>query len=320
MDKVLAHDYELVSFKSSHYDDIVHVDNVFDEYPQLKLGNSLEAAKCTVWLQSAEGDMIELESELCWLSPILSHFFNCGVGFSRSNPICLPPKVAAEGMKLLRDYFQFFNQPNQSDEECDLFFDKFLKKDTPTLLKLGHAANYLQVEGALDTICDALAQNIGSNSGDEQVLEPQKNLNGDSRIRLSNKLLAKQKKELKGLHDVKKGEGKDQAHKHEESSIDDLVSFINRGDGDSKGTGTLKQKKKKNRNKGKEKLKTSFDSVIPSSVALATKNVTDNGEEDIHDSAFANHSGTTTDSLKLLGTQIESSSVEGDTDDDRFGY
>ncbi|KAL1819054.1 hypothetical protein ACET3Z_013923 [Daucus carota] len=186
----------------------------------------------------------------------------------------------------------------------------------------------------MDTICDALAQNIGSNSGDvkkkfmnyfekcakEQVLEPQKNLNGDSRIRLSNKLLAKQKKELKGLHDVKKGEGKDQAHKHEERSVDDLISFINQGDGDTKGTGTLKQKKKKNRNKGKEKLKTSFDSVIPSSVASATKNVTDNGEEDIHACAFANHSGTTTDSLNLLGTQIESSNVEGDTDDDRFGY
>lgn len=141
------------------------------------------------------------------------------------------------------------------DQECDLFVDEFVKKDTPTLLKLGHAANYLQVEGALDTICDALAQNIGSNSQDlkknfmnyfekcakvfffwlaptmlikylfldamfpflfcvpflcwlypliqEQVLEPKKNLNGDSRIRLSNKLLAKQKKELKGLHDVK---------------------------------------------------------------------------------------------------------------------
>ena len=42
----------------------------------------------------------------------------------------------------------------------------FSKNDTCTLLKLAHAANYLQVEGALDTICDALAQNIGNNSQD----------------------------------------------------------------------------------------------------------------------------------------------------------
>ena len=65
--------------------------------------------------------MIELESDLCWFSPILSHLFNCGVGFSRSNPICLPPKVAAEGMKLLRDYFRFFNQPNRSAEVISPF-------------------------------------------------------------------------------------------------------------------------------------------------------------------------------------------------------
>ena len=47
-----------------------------------------------------------------------------------------------------------------------MFVYEFVKKDTRTLLKLGHAANYLQLEGAVDTICDALAQNIGNNSGD----------------------------------------------------------------------------------------------------------------------------------------------------------
>nr|XP_017245454.1 PREDICTED: SKP1-like protein 21 [Daucus carota subsp. sativus] len=290
-----------------------------------------QAAKCTVWLQSAEGDMIELESDLCWLSPVLSHLLNCGVGFSRSNPICLPPKVAAEGMKLFKDYFQFINESNRSAEECDLFVYEFVKKDTPTLLKLGHAANYLQLEGAVDTICDALAQNIGKNSGDVkkdfikyfekcakgQVLQPQENLNCDSRIRNSNKLLGKQKKDIKDLENVKKAEGKDEAHRHEERSVDDLISFINGGDGDTKGIGTLKRKKKKNGKKGKDKFKNSSDSVIPSSVASATKNVTNNGEEDIHASSFANHSGTTTDSLNILSTQIESFNVEGDTGDDR---
>ena len=48
---------------------------------------------------------------------------------------------------------------------------------------------------------------------------------------------------------------------------------------DTKGIGTLKRKKKKNGKKGKDKFKNSSDSVIPSSVASATKNVTDNGEE-----------------------------------------
>lgn len=63
-----------------------------------------------------------------------------------------------------------------------------------------------------------------------EELEPQKNRNVDLHTRLSNKLLAKQKKKLDEVGNIKKAEAEVEAHKREDCSIDDLLSFIN-GDG-----------------------------------------------------------------------------------------
>ncbi|XP_017231326.1 SKP1-like protein 20 isoform X2 [Daucus carota subsp. sativus] len=213
---------------------------------------------------------------------------NAGIGYSRGNPICVPPKVASFALELIHDYLRYYEDPDRSEEEFDLFVDEFIKKDTPTLCKLGHAAKCLQVEELVDLICDGLAENIDKNSpkvkqdflnyfekcAEGEELEPHKNQTGGIRIRLSKKLLAKRTKELEEVHNVKKAEAEVEAQKHEDRSIDDLISFINGEDKGSKGL-----KKKRNGYKGKEKKKTASSSAISSSEASGSKKVIENHEE-----------------------------------------
>ncbi|KAL1829100.1 hypothetical protein ACET3Z_007512 [Daucus carota] len=293
---------------------------------------SNEATKSSIWLQTTSGDIVEFEYDLAWYSPMICHKLDAGIGYSRGNPICVPPKVVPYALELIHDYLRFyedFNEDPDRSDEFDLFADEFIKKDTPTLCKLGHAAKCLQVEELVDLICDGLAENIDKNSpkvkqdflnyfekcAEGEELEPHKNQKCGIRSRLSKKLLAKQTKELEEVDNVKKAEAEVEAQKHEDRSIDDLLSFINGEDKGTKGVQILKKKKKRNSYKGKEKKKTSSSSAISSSEASASKKVIENHEEEIHASDVANHGGSNADSLKLFGTEDESFKVKGDAAD-----
>ncbi|KAK1377227.1 Skp1 domain-containing protein [Heracleum sosnowskyi] len=205
-----------------------------------------ETKKPSIWFQTAAGEMVELEYELGWQSPLICEKLKCGVGSTRSSPIYLDPNVKKEALELIFDYFRFHQAPGRSDKECKLFVDEFVRKDTDTLCLLVHAAECLRLEELLDMVCRAIARNIETSSREvkhefaslcEKSLEAeglnlQVNQNGDLRLRLTRKMLAKQKKDLQAVENVKKVE----ALKHDDRSVDDLISFINGGDGDAKGS------------------------------------------------------------------------------------
>ncbi|KAK1373149.1 hypothetical protein POM88_029342 [Heracleum sosnowskyi] len=111
--------------------------------------------------------------------------------------------------------FDYFHQaPGRTDKECNSFDDKFLRKDLETLSQfLNYAIEHAKPE----------------------KLEKYINSFGGSRGRLLKKLSVKKKKQLEELGNTKKVDASVEAQKREDTnSVDDLVSFIDGGDGDSK--------------------------------------------------------------------------------------
>ncbi|XP_074325721.1 SKP1-like protein 21 [Apium graveolens] len=203
-----------------------------------------ETRKRSLWFQTAAGEMVELEYELGLQSPLICENLKCGVGATKSSPIYLDANVKAQTLELIFDYFRFHQATGHSDKECKLFMDEFLKKDTDILCELVHAATFLQLEELLQMICRALARNIENSSpevrrefftlceksAEGEDLNLQVNPKDNLRIRLTKKLVAKQKKELDAVENLKKAEAEMGAVKKEDRSIDDLISFINGGD------------------------------------------------------------------------------------------
>lgn len=56
---------------------------------------------------------------------MICHKLDAGIGYSRGNPICVPPKVVPYALELIHDYLRFyedFNEdPDRSDEVRCLF-------------------------------------------------------------------------------------------------------------------------------------------------------------------------------------------------------
>ncbi|KAK1361952.1 hypothetical protein POM88_046426 [Heracleum sosnowskyi] len=133
----------------------------------------------------------------------------------------------------------------------------------------------------------------------------------DSRTRLLEKLFKKKKQTvLKEIENLKNFMAGLKAGKHEDTrQVNDLVPFINGGDGD-----TQTSKKKKNRKKRAQK-KISSSIASPSSEASASKKVVENHDKDSNDINSANGRGSPADALKLYGIQDESFIVKNYFDD-----
>nr|GMC94472.1 SKP1-like protein 21 isoform X1 [Ipomoea batatas] len=93
---------------------------------------------------------------------------------------------------------------------------------------------------------------------EEEKLEPLRNMTDDPRIRLLNRLYARKRKELKEKQKLKNVEVEEEQCL-DERSVDDLLSFINGGDGDTKGVRANKNKKKNRRKKDQAKNSSSSE-------------------------------------------------------------
>ncbi|XP_059667105.1 SKP1-like protein 21 isoform X2 [Cornus florida] len=146
-------------------------------------------------------------------------------------------------------------------EERKTFDEKYIRLDTKKLCELTSAADSLQLRPLVDLTSRALARMIEGKTPEEiretfhlpddlteeEKLEPLRNMTDDPRIRLLNRLYARKRKELKERNKLKNVDVEEE--RVDERSVDDLLSFINGGDGDSKGVRATKNKKKNRRRK-----------------------------------------------------------------------
>ncbi|KAH0448015.1 hypothetical protein IEQ34_021815 [Dendrobium chrysotoxum] len=219
-----------------------------------------EAMKSYIWLQTADGSIQQVEEEVAMFCPMICRErVQSGMGSSKNFAISLPERVNPAILSLILDYCRFHQAPGRSNKERKSFDEKFIKTDTKQLCELASAADSLQLRPLVDLTSRALARIIEGRTPEEireifhlpddlteeEKLEPLRNATNDPRIRLLNRLYAKKRKELKERQRVKDDEAEDQHV--DERSVDELLSFINGGDGDSKFIRSAKNKKKNRR-------------------------------------------------------------------------
>ncbi|CAN6461645.1 unnamed protein product [Victoria cruziana] len=220
-----------------------------------------ESMKSFIWLQTADGSIQEVEEEVAMFCPMICReIVQTGMGSSKNFAITLPPRVNPAILSLILDYCRFHQVPGRSNKERKSFDEKFIRMDTKRLCELTSAADSLQLKPLVDLTSRALARMIEGKTPEEiretfhlpddlteeEKLEPLRNTADDPRIRLLNRLYARKRKELKEREKLKNVEVEEHV---DERSLDDLLSFINGGDGDSKGIRGAKQKKKNRRKK-----------------------------------------------------------------------
>lgn len=282
-----------------------------------------ETMKSYIWVQTADGFTQAVEEEAAILCPTFDHELKSGFGSSKNSPISVLPRVRATSLSLVFDYCRF-HKVRRSFEEHKTFDENFLQMDARSLCELITLAHYLQLKPLIDCTCEAMAQRISNNSTEEiwhmlnlsddlpevEKLESRGHSAYDSRIRLLEKLYKKKKQTvMKEIEDLKNFMAGLKAGQHEDTrQVDDLVSFINGGDGDAQTS-----KKKKNRKKRAQKKISS--SIASSSEASASKNVIENHGKDSNAIDSANARGSPADTLKLYGIQDESFNVQNYFDD-----
>lgn len=225
-------------------------------------GSSLQGVKSFVWLQTVDGSIQEVEQEVAMLCPwICREILQKGLGSSKNFAIVLPPQLNSCILKLILEYCRFHQVPGRSNKERKIFDEKFIRLDTKRLCELTSAADSLQMKPLVDLTSRALARMIEGKTPEEiretfhlpddlteeEKLEPLKNTTDDPRIRLLNRLYARKRKELKERAKLKNVEA--EVGHADDRSVEDLLTFINGGDGDLKGSRGGKCKKKKNRKK-----------------------------------------------------------------------
>ncbi|KAL2552949.1 SKP1-like protein 21 [Forsythia ovata] len=224
-----------------------------------------EMMKSYVWLQTSDGSIQQVEQEVAIFCPFICHEIHSGVGSSKNYPITLPPRVNPPMLSLIFDYCRFHQVPGHSNKERKSFDEKFVRMDTKRLCELTSAADSLQLKPLVDLTSRALARVIEGKSPEEireifhlpddlteeEKLEPIKNTMDDPRIRLLNRLYARKRKELQERERLKYAEVEEEHV--DDRSVDDLLSFINGGNGDSKEARTSKNKKKNRRRKDHQK-------------------------------------------------------------------
>ncbi|XP_031275826.1 SKP1-like protein 21 isoform X2 [Pistacia vera] len=230
--------------------------------------------KSYIWLQTADGSIQQVEQEVAMFCPMICHeVIQKGMGSSKSYAISVPQRVNPASLSLILDYCRFHQVPGRSNKERKSFDEKFIRMDTKRLCELTSAADSLQLKPLVDLTSRALARIIEGRSPEEireifhlpddlteeEKLEPLKNTTDDPRIRLLNRLYAKKRKELKEKEKLKIVEVEED--RVDDRSVDDLLSFINGGEGDSKGVRTSKNKKKHRRKKDQQKSASANETI-----------------------------------------------------------
>ncbi|THG01332.1 hypothetical protein TEA_027224 [Camellia sinensis var. sinensis] len=202
-----------------------------------------EMMKSYIWLETADGSIQQVEQEVAMFCPMICHEIHTGMGSSKNYPISLPPRVSPSTLSLILDYCRFHQVPGRSNKERKSFDEKFIRMDTKRLCELTSAADSLQLKPLVDLTSRALARMIEGKTPEEirdtfhlpddlteeEKLEPLKNMTDDPRIRLLNRLYAKKRKELKERERLKNVEVEEERVDYR--SVDDLLSFINGGNG-----------------------------------------------------------------------------------------
>uniref|UniRef100_A0A2N9IHB4 SKP1 component dimerisation domain-containing protein n=1 Tax=Fagus sylvatica TaxID=28930 RepID=A0A2N9IHB4_FAGSY len=264
--------------------------------------------KSYIWLQTADGSIQQVEEEVAMFCPMICReVIQTGMGSSKNYAISLPQRVNPAILGLILDYCRFHQVPGRSNKERKTYDEKFIRMDTKRLCELTSAADSLQLKPLVDLTSRALARIIEGKTPEEiretfhlpddlteeEKLEPLRNITDDPRIRLLNRLYARKRKELKEREKLKNVEVEEE--RVDDRSVDDLLSFINGGDGDTKGTRTNKNKKKNRRRKDQSK-----DSSL--------NNVNGNHNEELHDLPSACHDGE--DDNGLLASPSTSSKLQ----------
>ncbi|GLT62488.1 hypothetical protein SLA2020_351250 [Shorea laevis] len=207
-----------------------------------------EMMKSYIWLQTADGSIQQVEQEVAMFCPMICHeIIQKGMGSSKNYAISLPQRVNPAMLSLILDYCRFHQVPGRSNKERKSFDERFIRMDTKRLCELTSAADSLQLKPLVDLTSRALARIIEGKTPEEireifhlpddlteeEKLEPLKNSTDDPRIRLLNRLYARKRKELKERDKLKSVEAEEELV--DDRSVDDLLSFINGGNGDSKG-------------------------------------------------------------------------------------
>jgi S-phase kinase-associated protein 1 len=218
--------------------------------------------KSYIWLQTTDGSIQQVEEEVAMFCPMICReVLQTGMGSSKNYAIKLPQRVNPAILGLILDYCRFHQVPGRSNKERKFFDEKFIRLDTKKLCELTSAADSLQLRPLVDLTSRALARMIEGKTPEEiretfhlpddlteeEKLEPLRNMTDDPRIRLLNRLYARKRKELKDREKLKNVEVEEE--RVDERSVDDLLSFINGGEGDSKGVRATKNKKKNRRRK-----------------------------------------------------------------------
>lgn len=288
-----------------------------------KADREVKKPESYVWIQTADGSLHEVDQEVAILCPTIDHEMKSGVGSSKNNPIILPPRVQATSLSLVFDYCRF-HHACRSNQEHKTFDENFLQMDARSLCELIALANYLQIRPLINSTCEAMAQRICNSSTEEiwnmlnlsddldegEKLELRRHSAYDARIRLLGKLYKNKKQSVvKEIENLKNFLAGIKGRQHEDTrKVDDLVSFINGGEGDT-------QTSKKKRHCKKAQKKTSSSIAAASSEASVLKKVMKNHDEDSNSFDSGNDCGSTVGTSKLLGTRDGSFNVKEDVDD-----
>ncbi|KAM5557380.1 SKP1-like protein 21 [Rosa sericea] len=271
--------------------------------------------KSYIWLQTADGSIQQVEEEVAMFCPMICReILQTGMGSSKNYAISLPQRVNPAVLGLILDYCRFHQVPGRSNKERKTFDEKFIRMDTKKLCELTSAADSLQLKPLVDLTSRALARIIEGKTPEEiretfhlpddlteeEKLEPLRNITDDPRIRLLNRLYARKRKELKEREKLKNVEVEEE--RVDQRSVDDLLTFINGGNGDSKGVKTNKNKKKNRRRKD------------PTKDSSHNVNGNHNKESEALSSAFHDESRPSSSCNLQDCTAIEFD--DGDVDDD----
>ncbi|CAI9768892.1 unnamed protein product [Fraxinus pennsylvanica] len=219
-------------------------------------GGSTNTPKTCVWLNTSDG-AIQVEREVAMCSPFLWNEILSGVGSSKNCPISLPSNVNAPVLSLILDYCRFHQVPVRSNKKKS-FNEKFLSIDGKNLCELAGAADRLQLSNLVSLTSRAIAREINWRNAfeirellhlpddltEEEKLAPIRDTMGNQRLRLWNRLQAKKREDLKGRERVKYDQVDTEAiglqcvlqtveveERVDDHSVDELLSFINGGDG-----------------------------------------------------------------------------------------
>ncbi|XP_024440483.1 SKP1-like protein 21 isoform X1 [Populus trichocarpa] len=253
-----------------------------------------EMMKSYIWIQTTDGAIQQVEQEVAMFCPMIcQEVIQKGMGSSKNCAISLPQRVTPAMLSLILDYCRFHQVAGRSNKERKSFDEKFVRMDTKRLCELTSAADSLQLKPLVDLTSRALARIIEGKTPEEireifhlpddlteeEKLEPLKNTTDDPRIRLLNRLYAKKRKELKEREKLKDVDAEEEHV--DDRSVDDLLSFINGGDGDSKGIKTSKNKKKHRKRKDLQKCAPSNEAIeTPKKESNAASSLCHNAEVD----------------------------------------